>query len=253
MTSTGAPYVWSTATPIAYRTDNGPLSATVTEAQAQARVLAMFNVWENVPTSNIDYDRAGFISNTGAFTGGDVDTVPEYDAVDASCNNGVQSPIIYDATAVIFIDLGLDETSVIGFAGPCSFNATQIVSGKCRDEWAISGRRQCRRSRFDGSPSLTPHLSMNLGISLVSTTPRSMLNCRVSLLVLRTRSCWACRRCSRPLLDASQGVLQIDDIAWISRLYPQTAGANIFREHAMARSPALCFSPTVSHMPSLST
>ena len=58
--STGAPYVWSTAAPIAYRTDNGPLSAIVTEAQARARVLGMFNVWENVSTSNIDYNRAGF-------------------------------------------------------------------------------------------------------------------------------------------------------------------------------------------------
>ena len=56
-------------------------------------------------------------------------TVPEYNAVNTDCGNGGQSPIIYDAAAVIFIDLGLDETSIIGFAGPCAISATQIVSG----------------------------------------------------------------------------------------------------------------------------
>ena len=44
----------------------GRLSASVTEAQARARVLAMFNVWENVASASIGYDRAGFISGVGA-------------------------------------------------------------------------------------------------------------------------------------------------------------------------------------------
>jgi len=34
----GQPYVWSTTGEIQYRTDGGPLSGTVTEAQARARV-----------------------------------------------------------------------------------------------------------------------------------------------------------------------------------------------------------------------
>ena len=86
----GSPNVWDTSQAIPYRTDNGPLSAAVTEAQAQARVVAMFNVWQNVTTSNIAYTRAGAISATGAFAGGDVDTVAEYNAVVDSCNTATR-------------------------------------------------------------------------------------------------------------------------------------------------------------------
>ncbi len=39
----GTPYVWSTAVAVPYRTDNGPLSATVNESAAQTRVRAMFD------------------------------------------------------------------------------------------------------------------------------------------------------------------------------------------------------------------
>ena len=66
----GSPYVWDTSAAIPYRTDNGPLSAAVTEAQARTRVIAMFQVWQNVTTSNISYTRAGAITATGAFAGG---------------------------------------------------------------------------------------------------------------------------------------------------------------------------------------
>ena len=87
--SNGQPYAWSTAAPIVYRTDNGPLSATVDEATARARVASMFGVWQAVATSSIDYSRAtpnGFINPVGTeFTDGDVSTLAEYEAVDADC------------------------------------------------------------------------------------------------------------------------------------------------------------------------
>ncbi|MGH8131086.1 MAG: hypothetical protein ACRES3_09570, partial [Steroidobacteraceae bacterium] len=128
--STGAPFVWSTAAPIAYRTDNGPLSATVAEAAARARVSAMFQVWTDVPSANISFARAGFITDVGAFTDGDVSTGPEFTAVENDCFDGGQSPIVYDVNGAIFIDLGLDETSVLGFAGPCAIDGAQFVSGR---------------------------------------------------------------------------------------------------------------------------
>ncbi len=86
--STGLPYVWSTSTPVQYRTDNGPLSATVDQAQAQARLNSMFGVWEAVPTAAIDFNRAGFINPVGAFNDGDVSTLAEYNAVQGACNTG---------------------------------------------------------------------------------------------------------------------------------------------------------------------
>src|SRR5262245_26495221 len=78
--SNGAPFAWSTASAVIYRTDNGPLSASVGESTARSRVAGMFDVWENVPTSSISYARAttsagngaGFIGTAGAFNGGDV-------------------------------------------------------------------------------------------------------------------------------------------------------------------------------------
>src|SRR5687768_15538979 len=109
----GLPYVWDTSTPILYRTDNGPLSATVDQAQAQARVNSMFSVWQAVPTATIAYSRAGFIQPTGAFSDGDVSTAAEYDAVTTACNNGLQSPVIYDVDGSLLVDLGFDETAII--------------------------------------------------------------------------------------------------------------------------------------------
>ena len=146
----GEPYTWGTST-IQYRTDGGPLSASVGNAAAIARVAAMFAVWEDVPSSSISYDRAGAIQDTGAFTDGNVSTEAEYNAVEAACNAGNQSPIVFDEAAEIFIALGVDETSVIGFAGPCALDPAQgrILSGIA----VMNGLFQ------DGNASPVPDLS----------------------------------------------------------------------------------------------
>ena len=75
-----------------YRTDGGPLSATVTEQAARTRVQNMFNVWQNVGSASISYSRVGFIIDVGAFTDGDVSTAVEYDAVDGACGSSAQNP-----------------------------------------------------------------------------------------------------------------------------------------------------------------
>lgn len=243
----GSPYVWSTAAPIAYRTDNGPLSATVTEAQAQARVIAMFNVWQNVTTSNIAYTRAGFITATGAFGGGDVDTVAEYNAVVAACNTAAQSPIIYDAAAAIFMGLGMDATSIIGFAGPCTFSVAapfRIGSGKA----VMNGLFQ------DGVNSPTnPEISAPLfdaafihEFGHFSGLDHSQIN--VNCLV----GCGPDDLEGVPtmfpfLVDVSMGTLSDDDKAWISRLYPQTAGGTTFASTHGTIAGTVFFSDGQSH------
>jgi hypothetical protein len=218
--SNGLPFVWNTAAPIQYRTDNGPLSAQVDQAEAQARVNNMFNVWEAVSTASISYDRAGFINPTGAFTDGDVSTLAEYEAVNNACNNGTQSPVIYDTDGSILIALGVDETSVIGFAGPCAISASQIVSGSV----VMNGLFQ------DGSevvPDLTDEqydAAFVHEIGHFSGLDHSQVN--VNCL----QGCPAADLTGLPtmfpfLVHTSQITLSVDDIAWISRLYPATTFA----------------------------
>lgn len=218
--SNGQPYVWSTATPVQYRTDNGPLSATVDQAQAQLRVNNMFDVWEDVPTATITYNRAGFINPVGAFSDGDVSTEAEYNAVQSACNTGAQSPVIYDTDGSLLIALGIDETSVIGFAGPCAINATIIVSGSV----VMNGLFQDGQANI---PDLTVaqydaafvheigHFS-GLGHSQVN------VNC--------FNPCGADDLAGLPtmfpfLVHDSMITLSPDDIGWISRFYPAASFA----------------------------
>jgi hypothetical protein len=255
MRSNGAPYVWNSAIPIIYRTDNGPLSASVDEATARGRVLAMFNVWQDVTTANISYARAttaagngvGFIGNTGAFAGGDVDTVAEYDAVEADCGVGNQSPVIYDANATIFFDLGLDETTVIGFAGPCSINATQFVAGQV----VMNGLFQ------DGMPAPVADLSAaEFDAALIheighfSGLDHSQVNVNCNT------GCGADDLAGLPtmfpfLIHVSQGALAPDDIAWISRLYPQTGAGTTFAGTHGTITGSVFFSDGQSHAKSV--
>ncbi len=237
----GGTFLWSTATPIGYRTDGGPLSATVTEGTARARVLAMFNVWQNVPTSNIRYNRIGAISDTGAFTDGDVSTTAEFNEVEASCVNGAQSPIIYDATGQIFEDLGFDNELIIGFAGPCATVGNQIVSG----EAMLNGRLQ------DGVGSDLSVAEFDAGFihefGHFSGLDHSQinLNCNFSLCGSDSDGL---PTMFPILLDATQGSLSTDDIAWISRLYPETAGGQTFAGTHGTITGVVYFSDGESHL-----
>ncbi len=241
--SDGLPVVWSTAAPIAYRTDNGPLSAIIDEASATTRVNSMFAVWDAVPTAAIRYARAGFINAVGAFSGGDVDLVAEFDAVSGDCDAGNQSPVVYDVDATIFIDLGYDETSVIGFAGPCTANATQFLTGLV----VMNGLFQ------DGAAAPVPDLSVaEFDAALIheighfSGLDHSQIN--VNCL----GSCGPDDLAGLPtmfpfLLDESQAQLSPDDIAWISRLYPQTVGGTTFANTHGTISGIVFFSDGESH------
>ena len=223
----GQAFTWSTAAAISYRTDNGPLAngtRFISEADARTRVEAMFQVWQDVTTSNITYSRAGFISAVGAFAGGDVNTLAEFDAVEGDCNAGNQSPIIYDADAAIFIALGVDETSVIGFAGPCALSGGgAIVSG----EAVMNGLFQ------DGDPNPSDLSDASFDAAFIhefghfSGLDHSQIN--VNCL----GGCPADDLLGLPtmfpiLVSSTMGSLSDDDIAWISRLYPQTTGGTTF-------------------------
>lgn len=241
--SNGLPYLWSTAGEIQYRTDNGPLSATVNETAIRARVIAMFDVWENVATANIGYNRAGPINAVVGFADGDVDTAAEYAAVEQDCSNGNQNPVVYDDDATIFQDLGVDETAVIGFAGPCALSASSIVSGQV----VMNGLFQ------DGQAAPVQDISIaSFDAAIIheighfSGLDHSQIN--VNCLV----SCPSDDLAGLPtmfpfLMTPTQNTLSVDDIAWISRLYPQTAGGTTFAGTHGTISGVVFFSDGESH------
>ncbi len=233
-----APFVWDmTSGEIPYRTD-GPTLATAlalgnqTKAQADARVVAMFQVWENVSTATIGFDRFGNLKSVGtSFTDGDVTTVAEYNAVIGNCGDerlvaGTQSPIIYDQTGSLFTALG-ESSSVIGFAAPCGVapvgGVNRIVGGLA----ALNGKF------IDGNPvfELTSdefNQAFTHEFGHFAGLDHSQIN--LNVLSQGTGSCNIDDTAGLPLMfpilhcqarvSSLLPPLAPDDIAWISFLYP---------------------------------
>jgi hypothetical protein len=241
----GAPFLWSTAAPIAYRTDNGPLSASVSESQARTRVQNMFAVWQDVPSASISYTRAGFIQSTGDFGGGDVNSGAEFNAVDGDCGSGVQSPIIYDADAAIFQALGIDEDSVIGFAGPCAVGGSGTI---------LSGEAVMNGLFLDGQNSPVPDLTSDeFNATFIhefghfSGLDHSQINVECA-----STPCGADNLAGLPtmfpfLVTDEQRTLSIDDVGWISKLYPAAGASGFNATHGMIAGTVL-FADIESHV-----
>lgn len=209
----GVPFTWSTAAPVPYRIDAGTLGK-LTNAQAVARVGAMFAVWQDVPTATISYSYAGpLLGTTGFVAGGDVDTAAEFNAVSTSCDNGQQNPIIFDTNGSLFSALGLPP-GVIGFAGPCAVSSQgRIVSGMAALNGAFINNNTSDGELMDDEFDAAfihefGHFS-GLDHSQIS-------------------SCFGCGTTQVPatptmypfLIGAEQRSLAPDDVAWISALYP---------------------------------
>jgi len=221
--SNGQPYLWSTAAAIQYRTDDGPLSATVAESAARARVQAMFAVWQNVPSAAISYSRAGFIP------GGDVDSVGRFNTVEGDCNAGDLSPVIYDATGEIF-DAVIGDDAVIGFAGPCAIDVAQgrIVAGHA----VMNGLYQ------DGKASPIQDLTAaEFDATFIhefghfSGLDHSQINVECANVFCNSDDLAGLPTMFPYLVSAEQGTLSIDDVAWISRLYPAGGGGGFAATH----------------------
>ena len=221
--SNGQPFLWSTSSAIQYRTDDGPLSSSVNESAARSRVQAMFAVWQNVPSAAISYSRSGFIA------GGDVNTVGRFNIVEGDCNDGNVSPIIYDATGEIF-DAVIGDDAVIGFAGPCSINASQgrILTGHA----VMNGLYQ------DGKATpiqdLTPaefDATFIHEFGHFSGLDHSQINVECANVFCNTDDLAGLPTMFPYLVSDAQGTLSIDDVAWISRLYPAGGGNGFAATH----------------------
>lgn len=226
--TSGEPMTWGTAAPIPYRTDGGPLSIDVTNAEARARVAAMFDVWQDVASASIGYNRAGDIQDVGAFTDGNVSTAAEFDAVEGACGNGDQSPIVYDEDGSLFEDLG-EDPSVIGFAGPCAINGSgQFISGHAvmngiyQDGIENANNFELTEAEFDAA--FVHEFGHFSGLDHSQVNVACQSGCvGDNLAGLPTMFPF--------LIHESQAVLSTDDIAWVSKLYPAGGAGGFAATH----------------------
>lgn len=237
----GVPFTWNPAVPVQYRGDGGPFAATpgtvaVDNAVGLARVQAMFKIWQDVPTASITFSYAGPIQSSGVFTDGNVDTVEEYNAVVADCNAGTQSPVIFDADGSMFFQL-TGESLIIGFSGPCMLDpatsrilsAIAMFNGRYRDgisePYAYPANYEMTAAEMD--ELLAHEFGHFIGLDHSQLNPEVLTqpfhSCQVNdlaglPLMFPYVVCQARSSVGLPMLSP-------DDLAWVSKLYPETVNA----------------------------
>ncbi len=225
------PFTWS-AMPITYTTDQGGLGR-LSNTEANTRVEAMFQVWEGVATATISYTRAA--SNLSF----DVDTEDEFNQVEGDCA-GFGNPIIYDVDGALFNVLGIDP-NVIGFAGPCGINDLgQITSGRA----ALNGKFIDDQVDTDGDgvdddlsdPAFNAVFIHEFGHFSGLDHSQINVNClgggcpdfSDNAFGLPTMFPFLLSGLDESTGNPAQLTLSPDDIAWISRLYPDSTFATTF-------------------------
>lgn len=234
------PFTWDPAAmPIQYRVDTGPLSklpggaATVDNASGLARLQNMLSFWSGVSTATVSFQNAGGIQPTGAFTGGDVATATDFNAVYGDCKSGKQNPIIFDADGSIVRALGLPP-DVIGFAAPCNLDTNghitggfAVLNGEFQDGVSQATNYELTSTQFD--QAITHELGHFLGLDhsqinasvLDGQLPCSLDQLSGLPLMFPIAFCQA-------RIDAGLPVVSPDDQAWISKLYPASSYATTY-------------------------
>jgi hypothetical protein len=230
----GQAIVWDVSTPVPYRIDGGPLSQSpsgtiiIANLTGISRVQGMFQNWENVQTANIRFVNAGTIQNVPpSFTDGDVNTVAEFDAVAGDCDAGNQNPILFDANGALFNAL-IGDPSVIGFAGNCKLDgatgrivtAMAVLNGIFQDGVDTGYNYELTTAEFD--QAFTHEFGHFAGLD----------HSQINVLVLYPNNCGADDLAGLPLMfpvlacpartTSGFSIFAPDDLAWISRLYPET-------------------------------
>ena len=235
----GVPFTWNPSVPVPYRVDGGPFSitsgglVTVTNATGLARVQAMFKVWQDVSTASITFSYAGPIQSTGIFSDGNVDTVEEYNTVIADCNAGNQSPVMFDADGSLFMQL-TGEPLILGWAGPCSIDhptgrilsGMAMFNGRAQDgvyeypynyEVAAAEMDEIIAHEFGHFIGLS-HSQLNTEV-LERQLPNCTADDLAGLPIMFTyATCQAKSTAGLPMLAP-------DDLAWVTKLYPETVSS----------------------------
>ncbi|MFB3813896.1 MAG: hypothetical protein ACE14L_07265 [Terriglobales bacterium] len=216
----GQPYKWNNSLPIQYRVDPGPLSTLggvvkYDNPYGGQLVDSMFSVWHSVPTASISFTNAGAILPAGAYAGGDVQTVAQFAAVDQSCLNGTQSPIIFDADGSLFTAL-VGDPNVIGFTSPCALDAAgKIVSAEVAMNGAfVNGGTTYQLTLEKFKATFIHEFGHFIGLDhsqinencLGGGCPADDLDGLPTMFPI--------------LVTELMGTLSADDTAWVSKLYP---------------------------------
>jgi len=262
-TNAGQPFVWDVSKPIRYTVDGGPLSVNpsgqvvISNSQGVTRVQNLFQNWQSVSTTSITYSYAGQISGAGIPSNGDVKTIQDFNAALGLCNSGTQNPVIFDADGSLLRALGLSPL-VIGFSGTCKLDpqAGHIVSafvflnGEFQDgvNDPTASNYELTADQFDeaithemGHFSGLGHSQINLDLfqsGLVGNCPVDGL---AGLpLMFPVEFCQSRKSAGLPILAP-------DDVAWISKLYPNAA----FASNYGAISGFVFFSDGITHVQGL--
>jgi hypothetical protein len=236
----GQPFIWNPARmPIAYRLDPGPMatapggSVSIDHDSGAQRVQSMFGVWQSVATANISFTNGGPILPAGSYTGGDLQTAQQFNDVLGSCNQGTQSPIIFDGNGSLISSLGLPP-EVIGFNVLCALDSVNgyilssavVLNGEFQDGVNSSTDYELSANQFDeaithelGHFSGLDHSQINIDILTNLSFPCEVDTLAGLPLMFPVALCQARTAAGLP-------VLAPDDEAWISTLYPKNLAVN---------------------------
>jgi hypothetical protein len=214
--------------PIRYAVDRGPLGVSHNNAVGQALIASATAAWQAVPTTAIRFSNAGGISLGLDDDDQDVNTLPEYAAVEAACLNGDHSPIIFDANGRLLRDLGFDPL-VLGFARSCALDrvtghirsALLLLNGLCLTSPGLS---------LDEFEETVAH-EFGHFIGLDHSQTLDVMNRPAGFCDLETLTSlpimfpFAYCQARKPL---GLPVLAPDDAAWVSKLYPSASFSSTY-------------------------
>ena len=230
--SAGTIFTWNSSAPVPYRVDGGSLGS-LGSATATSLVNSMFQVWTDVPTANLTFTNAGALLGVGD---GDVSTPAEFNAVDCpSSGPGFgQNPVIFDADGSLFAALGF-PSGVIGFAGPGLIDpasrritcALAALNGRFLDGISVPGNPELSLDAFSaafihefGHFSGLDHSEINT-ICFVNPGPCANNDQAFGLPTMYPILLTTTTEGDPPV--PAQKSLAVDDMAWFSRLYPETS------------------------------
>jgi hypothetical protein len=213
----GQPYRWI-LNPVPYKTDRGGLG-NQTNTGATALVRDAFQAWQDVDTADIRFDNVGQL---------DFDVTANNVAMFMNAIGNCSNPsyptnaIVYDLDGSIITALGMDNNSVLGFAGHvCSDDDAGVYTRG----WSVLNGRF-----INGQPSTASHRTVDLDTFKATFIHEfghllGLDHSQINLNCLTDITCPAEDLLALPtmfpvLVDESQATPKTDDRAMLSLLYP---------------------------------